>query len=200
VSTPAVVALLAAAFLLGSIPFSFLVARGFGVRDVRSVGSGNVGATNVLRSAGPAAGALAFLLDASKGALAAVLAERVAGPGLVPPLAAAVAVLGHLYPPWLGFRGGKGVATGAGAFLPLAPLATVAALVVFGVVAATTRYVSLGSVAGALALPLVAWLTGAPREVWAVAALVALLIVLKHRDNLRRLLGGDERRLGEARR
>lgn len=199
-SAPLVVATLAFAFLLGSVPFSFLVARGFGVRDVRSVGSGNVGATNVLRTAGPAAGALAFLLDASKGALAALVAARVAGPGLLPPLAAAVAVLGHLYPPWLGFRGGKGVATGAGAFLPLAPLATGAALAVFGLVAAVTRYVSLGSLAGAFTLPLVAWLSGAPRAVWAVAALVALLILLKHRDNLRRILAGDERRLGEARR
>ena len=121
---------LLASYLLGSIPFSYLVARTRGV-DVRTVGSGNVGATNVMRSAGKAAGIAAFVLDAAKGALAALLARKVA-PGLaVPPLAAVAAIVGHMYPVWLGFRGGKGVATGAGAFLPLAPLATVAGLVAF---------------------------------------------------------------------
>jgi hypothetical protein len=116
---------LASAYLLGSLPFSFLVARFFGVKDVRAVGSGNVGATNVMRSAGKVAGILAFLLDAAKGALAVLLAQRLFGEASpLGPAAAAAAVAGHMYPVWLGFRGGKGVATGAGAFLPLAPLAT----------------------------------------------------------------------------
>ena len=105
------------AYLIGSIPFSFLVARAFGVADVRRVGSGNVGATNVLRSAGKAAGAVALGLDVAKGALAVALAQRLApGDPVLPAVAAAVAVLGHIYPVWLGFRGGKGVATGLGAF------------------------------------------------------------------------------------
>jgi hypothetical protein len=118
---------LAASYLLGSIPFSYLVARLRGV-DVRTVGSGNVGATNVMRNVGKTAGLAAFALDAAKGAAAAVIAQRVGlGVGLAA-LAAVAAIFGHMYPVWLGFRGGKGVATGAGAFLPLAPLATADAL------------------------------------------------------------------------
>jgi glycerol-3-phosphate acyltransferase PlsY len=190
------VALLALAYLAGSIPFSFLVARGFGVRDVRQVGSGNVGATNVMRSAGRAAGALAFLLDAFKGALAAWVAARLEPAGsVVPALAAVTAVLGHMYPVWLGFRGGKGVATGAGAFLPLQPLATAAALATFGLVLAGTRYVSLASVVGAASLALTSFVLRAPAATSWAAALTATLILLKHRDNLRRLWQGTERRV-----
>src|SRR6185503_10261527 len=138
---------LAIAYLIGSIPFSYLVARRKGV-DVRTVGSGNVGATNVMRSAGRAAGILAFVLDFAKGAAATALALRVVGGASLPSVAAVLAVLGHMYPPWLGFRGGKGVATGAGAFLPIAPAATVAALVVFAVTLALSRFVSVGSLVG----------------------------------------------------
>jgi len=192
----AAVALLAA-YLLGSIPFSFLVARLFGVTDVRKVGSGNVGATNVMRSAGRTAGILAFLLDSSKGAGAALLALRL-DPALAPQ-AAAAAVLGHMYPVWLRFKGGKGVATGAGAFLPLAPVATAVAFLVFALTAALTRYVSLGSIVGTLALPLAAFLSGAPPSVTAWAAAIGLLVVWKHRANLERLVRGTERRLGSAR-
>ena len=150
--TAIVVAL--ASYLIGSIPFSYLVARAFGVSDVRRVGSGNVGATNVLRTAGKPAGVLAFLLDAGKGALAAEPRDRAACPVITrfPPLAAVAAVVGHMYPVWLRFHGGKGVATGFGAFAPLAPLAAGSAVVAFAVVAAATRYVSLGSIAGAVAL------------------------------------------------
>jgi glycerol-3-phosphate acyltransferase PlsY len=193
-------AVLAAAYLLGSVPFSFLVARAFGVRDVRRVGSGNVGATNVLRSAGKPAGALAFLLDAGKGALAALLAARFlpADPAL-PSLAAVAAVVGHMYPVWLRFQGGKGVATGLGAFAPLLPWAALGSVAVFAGVAAATRYVSLGSVAGALTLATWAWAAGGPGPVAFAAAFTAALVVFRHRSNLRRILGGTERRAGAAR-
>lgn len=191
-----VVVALAGAYLLGSIPFSYLVARGFGVADVRKVGSGNVGATNVMRSAGRTAGLLAFLLDASKGAAAALVASRIDPRGALPALAAASAVVGHMYPVWLRFKGGKGVATGAGAFLPLAPTAAGAALLVFAITLAATRYVSLGSIAGTVTLVLVAFLRGAPAPVPQAAAGVALLILWKHRGNLQRIVRGTESRLG----
>src|SRR5688572_8132967 len=170
------------AYLLGSIPFSFIVARLFGVADVRRVGSGNVGATNVMRSAGRTAGSIAFLLDASKGAAAAFVASRQFGPeGLLAPAAAFAAILGHTYPVWLGFRGGKGVATGAGAFLPLAPEATVGGLLAFGLTLLVTRYVSLASMTGALVLASLTFVFGAPLPTSVAALGAALLIVWTHR-------------------
>ncbi|HJS58701.1 MAG TPA: glycerol-3-phosphate 1-O-acyltransferase PlsY [Vicinamibacteria bacterium] len=191
---------LALAYLLGSVPFSFLVARFFGVPDVREVGSGNVGATNVMRSAGKAAGILAFALDASKGAIAALAAQRLASGPVLPPLAAAAAVLGHMFPVWLGFRGGKGVATGAGAFLPLAPLATAVAISAFVLTALATRYVSLGSVVGTLTLAAAAFLTGAhPALAWS-ATVIGALVVFKHRANLERIVRGTESRVGGSKR
>src|SRR5438876_10604416 len=170
---------LVAAYLLGSIPFSYLVARRRGI-DVRTVGSGNVGATNVLRSAGRAAGLTAFALDFLKGSLATWLALRMAGPTAAA-AAAVIAVIGHMYPVWLSFKGGKGVATGAGAFLPILPAAAVAGLVTFGAVAYLTRYASVGSIAGASALPVVALAMGSPGAYAAAAAVAAALIVWKHR-------------------
>ena len=187
----------AVAYLIGSIPFSFLVARAFGVEDVRRVGSGNVGATNVLRNAGKAAGALALLLDIGKGAAATALAGRLApGEAALPAVAAVAAVIGHMYPVWLRFEGGKGVATGLGAFAPLAPKAAVAALAVFAVVAAATRYVSLGSIGAGLVLAALVLAARGPDPVALAAALTAALVVLRHRSNLRRILGGTERRVG----
>jgi acyl phosphate:glycerol-3-phosphate acyltransferase len=188
-------AVLLGAYLLGSIPFSYLVARKKGV-DVRRVGSGNVGATNVMRNVSVAAGLLAFLLDAGKGTVAVLLAQRVEPTGPLPTLAGVLAVLGHMYPVWLRFRGGKGVATGAGAFLPLAPLATVCALAAFGVSLAVTRYVSLSSIIGTTTLAVLAFLSGAPPVVARAAAGLALLITWKHRENLTRIAQGTERRLG----
>lgn len=186
---------LVASYLLGSIPFSYLVARQRGV-DVRKVGSGNVGATNVMRSVGKGAGLLAFVLDAAKGAVAALIAQRSGlGPALAS-LAAVAAIVGHMYPVWLRFRGGKGVATGAGAFLPLAPVATVVALAAFALAVALTRYVSVGSMLGAVTLAVAAGFTGVPGPVVAAAALMAALIVWKHRENIKRLAGGTESRLG----
>jgi acyl phosphate:glycerol-3-phosphate acyltransferase len=190
-------AVLLAAYVLGSVPFSYLVARHKGV-DVRTVGSGNVGATNVMRSAGRAAGVLAFLLDFAKGAAATALAVRLIGGATMPAAAAVLAVVGHMYPVWLRFRGGKGVATGAGAFLPVAPAATVGALAVFAGVLLVSRYVSAASIAGTVSLSGMAYLTGRPHPIPLSAAALAALIVWKHRDNLRRLFRGTESRLGRA--
>jgi glycerol-3-phosphate acyltransferase PlsY len=188
----------AVGYLVGSIPFSFLVARAFGVEDVRRVGSGNVGATNVLRNAGKAAGALALLLDIGKGAAATALAGRLApGEAALPAVAAVAAVIGHMYPVWLRFEGGKGVATGLGALAPLVPKAALAALAAFAVVAAATRYVSLGSVGGALVLTTLVFAARGPDPVAVAAALVAALVVFRHRSNLRHILGGTERRVGQ---
>jgi len=184
------------AYLLGSIPFSYLVARRWGIADVRRVGSGNVGATNVMRSAGTAAGLVAFALDALKGAAASLAALALAPQGSLPALAAVGAVLGHMYPVWLGFKGGKGVATGAGAFLPLVPVAAAAALLAFALTLAATRYVSLASISGAVVLAVAAFLGGAPGSVARAAAGLAALIVWKHRSNLERLARGAESRLG----
>jgi glycerol-3-phosphate acyltransferase PlsY len=191
-------ALLAGAYLIGSVPFSYMVARAFGVADVRRVGSGNVGATNVMRSAGKAAGLLAFLLDAIKGAAAALAVSWLAPTSSVlPALAALGAVIGHMYPLWLGFQGGKGVATGAGAFLLLAPSATLLALCVFALVLAVTRYVSVGSMAGAVTLAGAAFILGSPPPVAWGATGAAALIVWRHRGNIVRLARGREGRVGE---
>jgi glycerol-3-phosphate acyltransferase PlsY len=182
-------------YLLGSIPFSYLVARSRGV-DVRRVGSGNVGATNVMRSAGTAAGLAAFALDFLKGLAATATARYAAPEGPLPAVAAVTAVLGHMYPVWLRFRGGKGVATGAGAFLPLAPLPTAGALVAFALVVAATRYASIASIAGTLTLAVLAFLLGYPGSVARAAAAAGLLILWKHRGNLERLARGTESRIG----
>lgn len=190
--------LLAAAYLLGSIPFSFLVARRYGIADVRRTGSGNVGASNVMRVAGKAAGALAFVLDASKGAAAALLAQVLQPDTPLAAQAAVAAVVGHLFPVWLGFRGGKGVATGAGAFLPLAPWPTLGALASFALLLALFRYVSLASLGATLVLVAALLLSGAPPAVaWAGAAVGALVFV-RHHENIARLLAGNERRIGAA--
>jgi glycerol-3-phosphate acyltransferase PlsY len=188
---------LAFSYLLGAIPFSYLVARAFGVGDVRKVGSGNVGATNVMRSAGKTAGILAFLLDASKGGAATFLVGLLdPGDAVTPALAAIAAVLGHMFPVWLHFQGGKGVATGAGAFVPLAPAAAGLSMAVFALSLAVSRYVSVSSIVAALSLPVMAAFLGAPRGVWLSAAFCAGLIVIKHRANIGRLRAGTENRLG----
>jgi glycerol-3-phosphate acyltransferase PlsY len=186
------------AYLLGSVPFGLLVGRASG-RDPRRHGSGNIGATNVARAAGVAAGLLTLALDAGKGAVAVWAVGR----GWDEPFAAAgaavAAVLGHAFPVFLRLRGGKGVATAAGAFLVLAPWAALAAGAVFLAVVGISRYVSLGSMCAAGALPLaVGWLAPGRGRVEA-AALCALLVVLRHGDNLRRLAAGTESRLGNTR-
>jgi acyl phosphate:glycerol-3-phosphate acyltransferase len=193
-----VIVSLLGAFLLGGIPFSHLIARRRGV-DLRTVGSGNVGATNLARSLGYGVGAVGLLLDAAKGAVAVLVPRAALGPQATPviqALAASLAVAGHSFSPFLRFKGGKGVATGAGAFAVLAPQATLAAVGVFGVVVALTRIVGLASVLAALALPLAACLFGAARPVTAAATVVGILVIARHRANIARLLRGTEHRMG----
>jgi len=184
---------------IGSIPFSFLVARLFGVRDVRTVGSGNVGATNVMRSAGKLPGAVALILDGSKGAVTVVLARLAFPSEREVCLAGLFAVIGHLFPIWLGFKGGKGVATGAGLFIPLAPQALAIAIALFVVTLATFRFVSLASIVASLSLPLLAYLLGAGSVVAGTAAIAASMVVAKHHANIGRLLKGSEPKLGARR-
>jgi glycerol-3-phosphate acyltransferase PlsY len=190
--------LLIGAYALAAIPFGWLVGRLRGI-DVRRLGSGNIGATNVLRASGRGPAAATLLLDALKGAAPVLVADALAGPEAWLPVAAgAVAVIGHCYPVYLRFRGGKGVATAAGAFLALSPWRRLIALGVFVAALAATSTVSVGSCAAALALPAAAWARGEGRI--ALGALpVAMLILWRHRDNLRRVMAGTEPRLGRAR-
>jgi acyl phosphate:glycerol-3-phosphate acyltransferase len=185
-------------YAVGSVPFAFLLARRAGI-DVRVAGSGNVGAANVLRTSGASLGVTVMALDITKGA-ASVLAAYAAA-GTVPTMAAAgaAAVIGHIYPVWLRFHGGKGVAVAAGVFAILAPIATAVAAAVFLSTVWLTRVISLGSVAATVTLPSVAWLAGAPSPVLAAAAGVAGLILFRHRANLRRIVSGTERRVGAPR-
>ena len=182
-------------YLTGSVPFAFLLARRVGI-DVRTAGSGNVGAANVLRTTGPWRGVIVMGLDVAKGAAAVLLAYITNAGATLTAFAAAAAVVGHIYPVWLRFHGGKGVAVAAGVFVVLTPLATGVAAVLFLVIVWATRYVSLGSIAATLALPPAAWLTGEPRAVVAAAAGTGALILFRHRGNIRRLRAGTERRMG----
>ena len=182
-------------YLTGSVPFAYLLARRVGI-DVRVTGSGNVGAANVLRTTGTWRGVAAMSLDVAKGVLAVAIANLTAGGTGIAAASGAAAVVGHIYPVWLRFHGGKGVAVAAGVFGVLAPLATAAAALLFLVVAGTTRYVSLGSMAATVALPPMAWWAGAPTAVVLAAAGTGALILFRHRANLRRLLAGTERRMG----
>jgi glycerol-3-phosphate acyltransferase PlsY len=212
------VGVLLAAIGLGSIPFGLLIARYWSGADVRAVGSGNIGATNVLRASGPAPAIVTLLMDAGKGAGAVLLARAVmaaasapgagaspgpaeaaaglfAAPGL-DAWAALAAVAGHMFSPWLGFRGGKGVATAAGALLALSPPLAGAGFGVFAVVFALSRKVSLSSIAACLAaavLSATGWIAGSPAFV--VVAGICALIVIRHRANIGRLLRGEEPRL-----
>ena len=187
-------ALIAGAYLLGSIPFGLLVARSRGV-DIRKVGSGNIGATNVLRSVGKPWGILVFLLDFLKGLAPALLAARlspVTDAGLYCGFAA---IAGHNWPVWLGFKGGKGVATSAGVLAGAAPLTILPGLLTWIIVLKTTRYVSLASILAAVVVAASAWIFYADHPV--VAALLtvlALLVIVRHRANIGRLLRGEENR------
>lgn len=199
--------ILIAAYLFGSIPFGFLIVRLIRRADVRETGSGGTGATNVTRRAGKLAGVLTLALDAAKGAAAILLARLILAAYVVDfnggwwiAAAAVAAIIGHVFPLWLGFRGGKGVATGLGVFLCLAPLAVVLAAIIFICVVWMTRYVSLGSVCAVAALPLcIAIIAGArlplSREfapLMAAAIACGTLIVFMHRENIRRLRSGTE--------
>jgi glycerol-3-phosphate acyltransferase PlsY len=188
------IAALIAAYLIGSIPFALIVSRRRGVADPRNLGSGNLGAANVLRISGIRAGAAVALLDIAKGVAAVVVAQRLDG-SAAPAGAGLAAVVGHIYPVWLGFRGGKGVATAGGAFAVLTPFAVAPALVIFTAAVWATRYVSFGSLAATVALPPLAYATGGGAPVVVSALAVATLIVFRHRSNLSRLRAGTERRL-----
>ena len=197
-----------ASYLLGSIPFGYLLVRLFRGQDIRQSGSGNIGATNVARSS-PRLGAVTLLLDAAKGLLAVLLAMLIsqrAAAGISPRLficsAALFAVIGHVFPVWLKFRGGKGVATGLGSFLLIAPKAVLLAIAIFVVIVAIFRYVSLGSIVAVALFPLLAWWLNSPvislREITIISA-ASLLIVAKHHANIRRLLSGTESKFSRGR-
>ena len=189
-------------YLLGSIPFGFLLVRIFTGEDVRASGSGNIGATNVARKS-PFLGVATLLLDAAKGLAAILLARALfSGPHqqLIMTTAAFFAVVGHLFPVWLKFRGGKGVATSLGAFILLTPKSILCMVVLFLVVAIAFRYVSLGSVAVAAAFPLLAWAFHEyvdPRQLIFIAA-VSALVIWKHRPNIGRLAAGTESKFGKG--
>jgi glycerol-3-phosphate acyltransferase PlsY len=183
-------------YLIGSVPFSFIVARLFGVKDVRTVGSGNVGATNVMRSAGKIPGILALVLDGSKGALAVVAARSFSSSETAVCVSGLCAVIGHLFPIWLRFQGGKGVATGAGLFIPLAPWALVSAVICFVATLGVFRYVSLASIVASLSLPVAAYLLGASGNIVVTAVTAASMVVIKHHANIGRLVQGVEPKLG----
>jgi glycerol-3-phosphate acyltransferase PlsY len=195
-----------ASYLLGSIPVGYLLVRLFRNQDIRSVGSGNIGATNVLRSGGKSLGAATFALDVIKGAAAVALAALIAPqfatvlhPREVEAIAAVVAVLGHMFPIWLRFHGGKGVATGFGVFLVAAPWAALSSIALFFIVLMLSRYVSLASILGAGSFPFFAYfLVHGDKPAFFIAAqvIVAALIILKHHANVRRLLTGTENRFG----
>lgn len=188
-------------YLLGSIPFGYLLVRIFRGEDVRQSGSGNIGATNVSRKS-PVLGALTLLLDGLKGATAVWFAHFLAPSYLIASIAALFAVLGHMFPVWLKFRGGKGVATALGSFAMIAPRAVLVALVIFIGVVLIFRYVSLGSIIAVASFPLLVYKMRAYGDAPAALALMAvtfLLIIAKHHENIRRLLAGTENRLGAKR-
>ena len=205
--------LLVLAYLVGSVPFSFLIARAFSGKDVRREGSGNVGATNVARTAGRSAGVLALLLDLLKGVVVILLARWMVGrpgwpfaPGLQPwesremwiALAGFVAVLAHMFPVWLRFHGGKGVATAAGVILALDPRVFAASLLVFAIVVLLSRMVSLASIVTAAAIPLLFRFVAHDAPYWRIIISIgiSLAVILKHHSNIARLARGTERKLG----
>lgn len=207
---PIIVAFLTllAGYLLGSIPSGFLAGRARGI-DIRSHGSGNIGATNVTRILGKKVGIVVLIVDAAKGCLAVILVPIFFGwlflvrqdssmAEWLPILSGIGAVLGHNYTCWLGFKGGKGIATSAGVLLGLVPLALLIVLAIFLMVLVTTRFVSLASICGAVALPLATWLTGQKLALIGVTAGLAALAVLKHRSNIKRLLNRTEPRFGSV--
>ena len=189
------------AYLLGSIPFGLLVVKALGGPDIRAIGSGNIGAANVTRNAGKFAGILTLILDAGKGYAAVWLAAYITQGNIRWMMIAAVcAVIGHMFPVWLGFKGGKGVATGLGVFLPICWQAVAAAIVLWLAVVIFWRYSSLGSISAAVALPLFVYLLyapgHAPPEFFTLGTVViSLLVLIKHRPNVARLVAGEEPRL-----
>ncbi|MDT8332706.1 glycerol-3-phosphate 1-O-acyltransferase PlsY [Roseomonas gilardii] len=182
--------------LLGSIPFGLILTRAAGLGDIRSIGSGNIGATNVLRTGNKKLAAATLLLDALKGTAAVLLAVALLGPGAAP-AAAVGAVLGHCHPPWLGFRGGKGVATSLGVFLALSVWVFLAAALGWLAVAKITRISSAGALGGLAIALLAAWALEVPAVAIAVT-LIVLYVYVRHHANIGRLLAGTEPRIGQG--
>jgi glycerol-3-phosphate acyltransferase PlsY len=210
------VALVALAYLIGSIPFSFLVVRFASGRDIRREGSRNVGATNVARTAGKAAGIMALLLDIAKGVASVLLARwLVAQPGwpfasgtspwesreFWVALAGLIAVLGHMFPVWLRFHGGKGVATAAGVFGALDPIVIAGAVIVFAIILLVFRYVSLASIITAASAPVLFRFLAVGSPLWhsVVSIAIAIAVIAKHHSNISRIVAGTERKLGQKR-
>ncbi len=192
-TVPTMVAAIAG-YLLGSIPFGLLLTRAAGLGDIRSVGSGNIGATNVLRTGNKALAAATLLLDGAKGAAGVLLGIHLSdGVGML--AGGLAAVLGHLFPVWLRFKGGKGVATGFGVLIAAAPAAGLASGAVWLLVARLTRFSSAGALAAFAAAPLIGWAAAGP-TVAALALCVAILVFVRHDQNIRRLLAGTEPRIG----
>lgn len=191
------IVVLLVAYLLGSIPFGYLLVRFFRQEDIRTTGSGNIGATNVVRSGAKGLGVVTLLLDLLKALIAVEIAKHVAPADVnLAITAGVVAVLGHIFPVWLGFRGGKGVASALGVFLALSPMTAAGALVVFLIIAFTTRYVSLASILGAASVPFFAWHFSQSWNLVVGLAVISLLVIIKHHSNISRLLKGSESKFG----
>lgn len=197
IASPALILLAAAlgGYLLGSVPFGVVIARAFGLGDLRKIGSGNIGATNVLRTGNKPAALLTLVLDAAKGGIAVLIALGLGAGADAAQLAGAAAFLGHLFPVWLGFRGGKGVATFLGTLLALAFPVGLAACATWAATAAVTRLSSLSALMAAVLTPLWMLLLGRA-EMVALGLFLAALIVVRHRANIARLLAGTEPRIG----
>jgi len=182
------------AYFLGSIPVGVMLGRLKGV-DPRKTGSGNIGATNVMRAAGKKLGVVTLILDAAKGFVPVALATLLGVPLCVVALVGLVAFLGHVFPVFLRFKGGKGVATALGVYLAISPVTILAAFVVFVIVAAIWRYVSLASMIGATVVPIGLYLIGAPWSFVVMAVLITLVVIVRHKDNITRLVKGTESKL-----
>jgi len=183
------------AYLLGSVPFGIIFARLLGGVDPRTTGSGNIGATNVRRAAGKTAGALTLIMDILKGAIPVIVAIKLGLPYAYVATIGLAAFLGHLYPLFLGFRGGKGVATACGVLFVISPLATVLAIAVFILTVALTKFVSLGSMLAALSMPVFLYLLLGANDYTMLGIIIAFFIILKHKGNIKRLLSGVENRI-----
>jgi glycerol-3-phosphate acyltransferase PlsY len=182
-------------YLIGSIPFALILSKRWGV-DLRRTGSGNLGAANVMRASGITPGVLVAALDVAKGAASVWLAERLSVSAAAPAAAGLAAIIGHIYPVWLRFRGGKGVATACGVFLVVTPMAMTLAIAIFTTVVWLTKYISLGSTLATLALPPLAYALGSSWSAVLGALASAAIIVFRHRSNLARIRTGTERRIG----
>lgn len=191
-----IVGVILLAYLLGSVPFALIAGKVVAGKDIRNYGSGNLGGTNAFRVLGWKAGLAVIGADIFKGALATYLALHVSGNEIIGMLGGVAACLGHCFPVFAGFRGGKGVATGAGVFLVLAPQVIIPAAVVFAVVLALFRYVSLASIMGALAVAIFTWINRLHPILIIASWLLVAFVIYRHRSNIQRLLNGTENRVG----